>query len=502
VNNDSRGILNARVSLIDPLAIIDGRPAIFLRDNFGGEVPLSCAYPPLELASTAAVLREAGVDVELLAANVTGMRHEAVAKHLLTNPPTHVLVPSAWGSLTDDFQLFDLLRKTLPTTKLILSGPNVTAEPDVPLLESEADYVILGEPEEVVLQLARGDVLSEIPNLAYLKDGEVVKNQRILPENYPNYPMPARDLLDLHRYEIPFCSRKPATTISTTRGCAQKCTFCPTQIWFERKVRARPVASVLEEIDELVLRYGMKEIVFRDGTFTYDRERVMAICAGLLERNYDLTWRCFGTVDTVDPELLHTMAAAGCNQVCYGFESGSDEILAKTGKGTTTAQGRDATRWTHDAGMEVSGTFIVGLEGDSEASVNQSIQYAIENDMDYVQVNSAVPMPSTGFGRRQKRQGRSSRPEIFRWFGSGTGGTDEITTNDLPRMVRRFYGRFYLRPGYVMGRLRSQRDLKVLWMHARLGMKMVQIVSRDWLPSPSRMFSKRTDDAATANNSA
>ncbi len=498
--NNIRGIVKVRVSLIDPLAIIDGRPAIFLRDNFGGEVPLSCAYPPLELASTAAFLREEGVDVELLAANVLGLHHEAVIAHLKKSPPTHVLVPSAWGSLTDDFHLFGMLRTAFPTATLILSGPNVTAQPEVALLESEADYVVLGEPEEVVFQLARGDALTDIPNLAYLNNGEVIKNDRVLPENYPQYPRPARDLLDLNLYEIPFCSRKPATTISTTRGCVQKCTFCPTQIWFDRKVRARPVDSVLEEIDELVLRYGMREIVFRDDTFTYSRERVMAICEGLLERNYDLTWRCFGTVDTVDPDLLKIMSAAGCRQVCYGFESGSDTILAKTGKGTTIAQGRDATRWTHEAGMEVSGTFIVGLEGDSEASVEQSIQYAIENDLDYIQVNSAVPMPNTGFGKRQKRQGRSSRPEIFRWFGSGTGGTDEMTTDDIPHMVRRFYGRFYLRPGYIMGRLRSQRDMKVLWMHARLGLKMVQIVSRDWLPNPSRLFSSRTTNNPTAKS--
>ena len=91
-------------------------------------------------------------------------------------------------------------------------------------------------------------------------------------------------------------------------------------------------------------------------------------------------------------------------------------------------------------------------------------------------------MPSTGFGKRQRRQGRSARPEIFRWFGSSTGGTDEIEAVDMPRMVRRFYRRFYLRPSYVLGRLRSQRDMDVLWMHVRLGMQMLKVVSRDWFP--------------------
>jgi radical SAM superfamily enzyme YgiQ (UPF0313 family) len=470
------------VALIDPLSIMDGHEVTFLRDNFGGEVPLSCPYPPLDLASTAAVLREAGVGVELIAANVLGLRHQQVANHLANTSPTHVLVPSAWGSLRDDFLLMKILRAALPDAKLLISGPNVTAEPEKPLLESDVDYVVLGEPEQVLLQLTTGTAPEDIDNLAYLDQGEVVQNARVLPVDYPNYPLPARDLLDLTLYEIPFCRRKPATTISTTRGCAQKCTFCPTQIWFDRKVRARPVDLVLEEIDQLVLQYGMKEIVFRDDTFTYDRERVMTICEGLIQRGHDLTWRCFGTVDTVDAELLKTMASAGCIQVCYGFESGDDKILAKTGKGTTIAQGRDAVRWTRDAGMEISGTFIVGLEGDTEETVERSIQYAIENDLDYIQVNGAVPMPSTGFGKRQRRQGRSARPEIFRWFGSSTGGTDEIDAVDMPRMVRRFYRRFYLRPSYVLGRLRSQRDMDVLWMHVRLGMQMLKVVSRDWLP--------------------
>ena len=122
------------VALIDPLSIIDGREVTFLRDNFGGEVPLSCPYPPLDLASTAAVLRDKTISVELIAANVLGLRHQQVAAQLATTSPTHVLVPSAWGSLRDDFLLMKILRDTLPDTKLVMSGPNVTAEPGKPLL--------------------------------------------------------------------------------------------------------------------------------------------------------------------------------------------------------------------------------------------------------------------------------------------------------------------------------------------------------------------------------
>ena len=273
-----------RVALVDPLAVIDGKKALFLRDNFGGEVPLSCAYPPLELSFTAALCRQHGVSVELIAANVLGIHHQEVAARLRRSRPDVVLIPSAWGSLNDDYRLLGILRRALPKATLVLSGPNVTAEPERSLRNSDVDAVILGEPEEATLMLGQGTPWREVPNLAFLEDDELVITQRRPPPGWQSYPLPARDLLDLKRYTIPFSRRLPSTTLATTRGCIKKCNFCPTQIWNKREVRARPVDLVLEEIDELVNRYGMKELNFRDDTFTWDRERVLQICDGLLKR--------------------------------------------------------------------------------------------------------------------------------------------------------------------------------------------------------------------------
>lgn len=465
-----------KVALLDPLAVIDGRPALFLRDNFGGEVPLSCPYPPLELLFTAALLRDNGIDVQLIAANVKGLKHEAVAKQLSNDPPDLVLVPSAWGSLLDDFRLFDILKQAIPGSQLIISGPNVTSDPERPLQESVVDFVIMGEPEEAMLRLALGEAPSTIPNLAYRNDDVIERTERRLPPGFADYPLPARDLIDLHRYIIPFSRRLPSTTIATTRGCAHTCTFCPTQIWHQRVVRERPVELVMEEIEQLVKVYGIRELNIRDDTFTGNRDRVIEICEGILKRGYDLTWRCFGSASTVDKNLLQLMSTAGCIQVCYGFESGDDKVLRKTGKGTTVDQGRQAARWTHDAGMEVSGTFIVGLEGDSSDSVNRSIAFARKNALDYVQVNVAVPMPGTGFGKRRKRQGIESTPENFRWYGAQTSEAKQLAREDLPKEVRRFYREFYLRPGYVWGRLASKRGLVSLASHARLGLRMLRYV--------------------------
>jgi len=233
---------------------------------------------------------------------------------------------------------------------------------------------------------------------------------------------------------------------------------------------------VIAEFEELASRYGIREIHFRDDTFTGDPDRVHALCDAMDASGLDLSWRCFGSASTVTRELLRRMAASGCFQVCYGFESGDDKILRKTGKGTTVAQGIDAARWTHEAGMEVSGTFLVGLEGETAITVDRSIRFAIDNDLDYVQVNAVVPLPETGFGKRVDRAGLEARPETFRWIGADTADSATMEDGSLPVHVRRFYKQFYLRPSYVAGRLTSRRGLHSLASHARLGARMVRAV--------------------------
>ena len=451
---------------------------LFLRDVFGGEVPLSCPYPPLELAYAASLLRAGGHTPDLVAANVLGLSHAAVVSRLRRDPPDIILVPSAWGSLDDDARLLSLLREAFADAVLLISGPNVTAEPVAMLGRLPVNAIILGEPEEAVRMIADGVGLSAVPNLAMRGHDGPVMTERRLPPGWVSQPPPARDLLPLGRYTIPFARRSPATTVSTSRGCAHHCTFCPSQLWHHRTVRVRPIDALIDEFQALVTDYGIREIHFRDDTFTGDAARVHALCDAMDRAGLDLSWRCFGTVSTVSPELLQRMAASGCFQVCYGFESGEDSILRRTGKGTTVAQGVDAARWTHAAGMEVSGTFLVGLEGETARSVDSSIRFAIDNDLDYVQANVAVPLPATGFGARASRAGLESRPEDFRWIGADPAESATMDDGAMSKQVRRFYQRFYLRPSYVVGRLNSRRGLHALASHARLGAKMVSAVMR------------------------
>ncbi len=447
-----------RVALLDPLAVIGGRPSMFLRNHFGSPAPLSlCAYPPLELATAAALLRREGIGFELVAANVLGWRHPRVVEHLKAAPPDLILIPSAWQSGPDDLVLAGLLRAAFPQARLLLSGPNVAAAPETFLVEGGAHFVALSDPEDALLRLAKGEDPAAVPNLAF-REGEAVRRVAGPLPDWPSYPLPARDLLDLDKYWIPFSKRLPSTTMETVRGCPHHCNFCPTHIWNKREIRARPVPRVLEEIDELVARHGIREIIIRDDTFTWDRARVLAICEGLKARGRDLTWRCFATVSTVDEELLRRMADAGCVQVCFGFESGDDRVLKRIGKGTTVAQGRDAVRWAKAAGLEVSGTFMVGYEGETREMRDASIAFAVDNDLDYAQVTPATPLAGTPFGRRAAA----------------------LDDEELGRETRRFHRAFYLRPGYILRRALSGRRVPNLLRHARLGLRLASYAVLGW----------------------
>ncbi len=464
----------AQVALVDPCAVIAGRKVNFLRDNFGGEVPLSCAYPPLELAFTASLLESQGTTVTLIPANVLGIPHVELSKRLKETNPQFIFVPSAWGSLSDDLELMRQLRENVPNAQLLIGGPNIAAGPDRPLSSGLVDFALTAEPESTVAQLAAGVDRTNIHNLSWLEEGKLVQTERSLPTDWITQPPPARNLLPLEKYLVPFSQRLPSTTMQTARGCSSSCNFCPTHIWNGFRVRERPLDLVIVEILELVHRYGIKEVSIRDDTFTANRTRVLEFCERLTQQKIDLSWRCFATAATVDPELLKTMRRAGCFQICIGFESGADEILKRTGKKTTVQQGQDAARWAHDAGIEVSGTFLVGLQGESVETIEESIRTAIEMKLDYVQVNVATPLPGTGFARIQSRANRHSSPDQFRWSGMPTGETEFMSPDELAANARRFYRKFYFRPEYVFGRLTSARGLRSLISHARLGMRMVR----------------------------
>ena len=236
----------------------------------------------------------------------------------------------------------------------------------------------------------------------------------------------------------------------TSRGCPYSCNFCQVNIYYLNQVRFRSVDNVLQEIDEIVNKFKIREINFRDQTLTINRDRLLSICHKIIEKRYKIFWRCFSCVDTVDEELLTAMKKAGCYQICYGFENGSQRVLDLSGKGITLQQAIKAAHLTKKAGIEISGAFMLGMYGDTKESIQKTIDFACELDCDYVQFQLATPFYSTEFyDLCIRNKFNCIEPEELRWYSWKTMDSISLSHEMLQRKLKDAYRKFYFRLPYI-----------------------------------------------------
>ena len=181
----------------------------------------------------------------------------------------------------------------------------------------------------------------------------------------------ARDLLPLPRY-LAFDAH---ASIVTSRGCPYECIFCSAPAWTGRSVRYRNPSLCVDEIEELAA-LGFTEISIEDDLFTLYRKHFLAVCNEILRRDTGIRWNAFSRVDTITPEIVETMARAGCQAICFGVESGNQEQLDLVKKNSNLAKVREAMRMTQDVGISALASFIIGLPGETEATLRKTVEFA------------------------------------------------------------------------------------------------------------------------------
>jgi radical SAM superfamily enzyme YgiQ (UPF0313 family) len=228
------------------------------------------------------------------------------------------------------------------------------------------------------------------------------------------------------------------------------------------QVRQRSVENVMEELDEIVNKFKIYEIIFRDQSLTFEYERILRLCDGIILKGYPISWRCFSGVKTINKKLLLMMKKAGCYQINYGFESGCQEILDLSNKGTTLEESIEAARLTKDAGIEVSGSFMLGMYGDTEETIRKTVDFAIKLNCDYAEFLVATPLPSTEFYEKCSIQENISPSSIQRWNNRSYNSGILLNAKELHRQLKNAYIRFYFRPHYIYQRFRKFVSLKML----------------------------------------
>jgi len=360
---------------------------------------------PFDMAYAAAVLEKHGFKVSVIDALAEEVTTQKFLKKVANINPDLLVLSCSTPSIYHDYKIAKSVKSNVDT-KIAFFGSHVSARPKEVLGHSYVDFGLIGEYDFTLLELVEalqdGQPLKNIKGLSYRENGKVKVNKRrpLLPVD--ELPLPAWYLFDIESYNHPICQYFPNFQLITSRGCPFSCIFCVEScITYGPYWRPRSIDLVLEEIEAVIDRYSPKQLWFDDSVFTVDKKRIIKLCKAMNERGIDIPWGCMTGVTIVDEKLLKVMKDAGCIRICYGIESGSEEILKKVGKPYTLKTIEDALRLTKTIGMSIHVTSMFGLPGETKETANKTIDFIIKLGkaglIDSIQSSIATPYPGTKF---------------------------------------------------------------------------------------------------------
>jgi radical SAM superfamily enzyme YgiQ (UPF0313 family) len=244
----------------------------------------------------------------------------------------------------------------------------------------------------------------------------------------------------------------PYTFIVTGRGCTAGCRFCIKHVSYQYAVRVRSPRSIQAELWELN-RLGIHNVHMYADLFTVNRQQVVELCRLLIAEGPRVRWTCNSRVDYVDEEMLGLMGQAGCWMISWGIESGSEEVLRRAHKGADPKKAARALRWAKAAGIMNWGYFIIGLPGETERTIQQTIAFAKSLPLDIALFHIAAPYPGTPFFFDVVANGwfrPGSRWEEVDMGGSTVLDYPDLTAEDLERWQKRAFREWAFRPGPAM----------------------------------------------------
>jgi anaerobic magnesium-protoporphyrin IX monomethyl ester cyclase len=356
--------------------------------------------PTIGLAYLAAVLQKEGHEVRVIDAPALHQTYSHIAQIIGSFQPDLVGVTAVSATFNSALQVAQIAKQANPKTLTVLGGPHVSIAEDQFLLQHpEVDFVVKGEGEQTIIELARyaanrnASDPNGIEGIAFAKNGQVThtKNRACI-QNLDSLPYPSWQLFPLIKYRL---FMKIGVPMQTSRGCTSQCSFCTIPSMAGNTYRARSPKSIVDEMQYVKANYHADYVTFTDEVFTYDKQHVAGICDEIAARRIKLPWDCQTRVDLVSPELLARMKAANCQCINFGIESGSQQILNATHKGTTVKQNADAIRWAKEAGLSVTVSLALGYPGETQETLMETIEFIRRTQPDDLYLFLATPFPST-----------------------------------------------------------------------------------------------------------
>jgi hopanoid biosynthesis associated radical SAM protein HpnJ len=397
-----------------------------------------------------------------------------------------VVLHTSTPSFRQDIHTAELIKARNPRIMIGLIGAKVAVETQASMEASPAiDFVARNEFDFTILDVANGLPLREVDGISWRDDdGTIIHNRdRKVVEDMDSLPFVSpvykRDLV-MEKYFGGYLLH-PYVSFYTGRGCKSRCTFC---LWPQtvggHNYRMRSIPHVIEEVKYVMREMPQtKEIFFDDDTLTDNLPRVEALALEL--GKLGVTWSCNAKAN-VPYKTLKVLKDNGLRLLLVGYESGNQQILHNIKKGLRTDVARQFTKDCHALGIVIHGTFILGLPGETEETIEETINYAKEIDPHTIQVSLAAPYPGTFLFKQATENG---------WF----DGTDHLLTDEgnqiaqlsyphLPAAlifdkVEEFYKRFYFRPSKIWSIVSEMlRDWNMMKRRLREGVEFFDFLRR------------------------
>lgn len=425
-------------------------------------------FPSLGIMYLGSMLQEAGFEVEILDANAEGISHDAFY-HRVKDSGARIIgftsMTAGWPSTVEGARI---AKSALPESVIVVGGPQLSIYPELCLAFDHIDVGVHGDGEETMLEIAQavegGTPLDDIPGTVVKVDGGVKKNpERTWYRDIDRYPRPAVELLNWKLYRA-LTVKSPFYTMVTTRGCPYKCKFC-SQVYAGNTIRYRSPENVVDEIELYVKKYGAKEIVFFDETFTLKKSRIMKICELVKERKLKFQFDMRTRVDSLDEEMVMALKEAGGKRVHFGIESGSQRVLDRMRKDITTEQIRSTVALCKRHGFSTRGYFMIGYLGETPETYDETVSLARDLDLDWASFSITTPLPHTALFEEALRLGyitddfwkdytllKHTKPDFPHIE------TEFWDNAKLQKLLSQAYARFYLRPRFLMKRFAELRN--------------------------------------------
>ncbi len=440
-------------------------PSFDREEQYGDFADLVWKEIPLSLGFLAGYLRERGVAIRIVDEQWGSLDEARIGELVAEFQPDLV----GFSTLTPVFyralELARLFKRASQELTVVLGNVHPTVFPEESLAEEAVDLVVRGEGEvtlwEILKSLTGEMALADVLGVSYRENGHCVHNEeRPFQKDLDLFPGCAYDLI---QEGLP--GRPAPSVILTSRGCPYRCIFCSSRAVSGYTYRANSAERVLSDVQALVDAYGIPHLLFADDNFVVSRSRAVEICRLFIEHGLHrhLQWACQARGDAIDEELAPLLREAGCVQMSFGIETGSQRLLDLIDKKEQVEDNARAVELVHRAGIRTRGAFILGLPTETREESLGTIRFAKSLPLDIAKFALATPYPGTVLLDIARAEGAEIERDWSRLSTmAGLGHVEPCyvpqgrTASELERLQRRAHLAFYLRPAQIWAILRGR----------------------------------------------